>query len=86
MFNEVQSLFIERFGENICKLIICINKFKRDITNLNMNSQETMSNVYILSSRILNGIFAKVYSTCIITFDLNMINVNVIIHQLLFFP
>ena len=28
IFNEVQSLFIERFGKNICKLIVRINKLK----------------------------------------------------------
>ena len=28
MYNEIQSLLIERFGEYICKLIVCINKFK----------------------------------------------------------
>ena len=60
MLNEIQSLLIERFDKNIRKLIICINKFKQDITTLQMISKKMMSNINILSSRMLNGIFTKV--------------------------
>ena len=86
MFNEVKSLFIEGFDENSWKLIICINKFKLDITILNMIMQEMMSNVYMLRSRMLNGVLANVDSTCIITFDWDVIKFNAIVHQLLFLP
>ena len=86
MFNKIQSLLIERFGEYIYKLIICINKFKKNITILHMNTQEMMSNIYMLSPRMLNGIFAKVYNTCIVTFNRNVIKFNVIVQQLLFLP
>ena len=86
MFYEVQSLLIERFGEDICKLIICINKLKWDITILNMISQEVIPNVYMLGSRMLNRILAKVDGTCIITFDWNVIKFYTIVQQLLFLP
>lgn len=51
-----------------------------------MISKKMMSNVYMLGSRVLNGIFAKVYSTYIVTFDRNMIKLNAIVPKLLFFP
>ena len=49
-----------------------------------MISQKMISNVYMFGSRILNEILVKVYSTCIITFDWNVIKFNAIVYQLFF--
>ena len=86
MLNEIQSLCIEKFGENIQKLIICINKFKQDITTLHMISKKMMSNINMLGSRMLNGIFAKIYSTCIVTLNWNVIKHYAKVPKLLFLP
>ena len=51
-----------------------------------MITQEMMSNVYMLSSRMLNEVLAKVDSTCIVIFDWNVIKFNAIVYQLLFLP
>ena len=51
-----------------------------------MITQKMMSDVNMLNSRMLNEIFAKVYSTCIVTFDRNVIKFNAIVLKLLFFP
>ena len=41
-----------------------------------MITQEMVPDVFVFSSRILNRVLTKVDSTCIVTFDRNVINLN----------
>ncbi|KAE9605170.1 hypothetical protein Lalb_Chr10g0094441 [Lupinus albus] len=45
-----------------------------------------MSNFYMLSSRMQDGILGKVYGTCIIAFNRDLFNFNTIVLELLLHP
>ena len=86
ILNKIQSFLTKKLGKNVCQLMICINKFKKNIIILHMIMQKVMYNVYMFGSKMLNEILTKFYSTYIVTFDRNMIKLNVIVPKLLFLP
>ena len=61
------------FCENVRKLVLGSNKFKSNIPFLCMISKEMMSNLYMLSPRVLHGILLYANGTCVVTFYENMI-------------
>ena len=60
-------LLIKRFSEDIRQLLVGTNMFKVNVTFLNMISNEMVTNLNMLSSRMLHGIVCNLNSTLIVT-------------------
>ena len=78
---ELKPFAIKRFGEQISLLIISVNELKSESTIFDKLPNEVMSNLYVFSSRILNGILRDVDDTGIVTIYGKMFLMNTIIKE-----
>ena len=78
---EFKLLAIKRFGEQISLLIISVNELKSESIIFDKLPNEVMSNLYVFSSRILNGILRDVDDTGIVTIYGKMFLMNTIIKE-----
>ena len=78
---EFEMIAVKRFGEEVCLLIIGVNKLKGENTIFDMLSNEVMSNLYVFGSRMLNWIPRDVDGTGIVTIDGEMLLTNTIIME-----
>lgn len=78
---EFKLFAIKRFGEQISLLIINVNELKSESAIFDKLSNEVMSNLYVFSSRMLNGILRDVDGTGIVTIDGKMLLTNTIIKE-----
>ena len=78
---EFKPFSINRFGEQISLLIISVNELKSKSTIFNKLPNEVMSNLYVLSPRMLNQILRDVDGTGIVTVDGKMLLTNTVIME-----
>ena len=76
---EFKLFAIKRFGEQVSLLIINVNKLKSKSTIFDKLLNEVMSNLYVLSLRMLNRILRDVDGTGIVTVDGKMLLTNTVI-------
>jgi len=62
-----KHFLIKGFGKDVRQLFVGTNMFKVNITFLNMISNEMVTNLNMLSSRMLHGIVCYLNSTLIVT-------------------
>ena len=77
---------IKRFGEYIRQLLIGTNTLKIDVSFSNMILNEMMTNLNMLSLRMLQGIVSDLNGTLIITKQWNMFHIYPIIFKSLGHP
>ena len=82
IFGErIQTVAIKRFGEQVSLLIISVNELKSKSTIFNKLPIEVMSNLYVLSPRMLNWILRDVDGTGIVTVDGKILLTNTVIME-----
>ena len=74
-------LLLRGLVKKISLLIISVNELKSESTIFNKLPNEVMSNLYVISSRMLNRILRDVYGTGIIIIDGKMFLTNTIIKE-----
>ena len=78
---EFKTFAVKRFGEQVSLLIISVNELKSESIIFDKLPNEVMSNLYVFSSRILNGILRDVDDTGIVTIYGKMFLMNTIIKE-----
>ena len=78
---EFKSFAIKGFGEQVSLLIISVNELKSKSTIFNKLPIEVMSNLYVLSPRMLNQILRDVDGTGFVTIDGKIFLTNTIIME-----
>ena len=81
LIKEFKTFAVKRFGEQVSLLIIGVNKLKNENPIFDKLFNEVMSNLYVISSRMLNRILRDVYGTGIIIIDGKMFLTNTIIKE-----
>ena len=81
-----KSFFDERFGEDICQLVICVIVRDVNLTFGDMISNEVMLNLNMLGPRVLNWILSDVYSTCFVVEKRKDVLMDVVVFQLMLDP
>ena len=66
---EFKLFAVKRFGKQIILLIISVNKLKSKNTIFDKLPNKVMSNLYVLSSRMLNQILKDIDGTDIVIVD-----------------
>ena len=84
--NEFKLFAIKSFGEQINLLIIGVNELKSKHTIFNNLPNEVMSNLYVFSSRMLNGVLRDVDGIGIVIVDSKMLLINTIIKEKFLHP
>ena len=78
---EFKFFSIKRFGEQVSLLIINVNKLKSKSTIFDKLLNEVMSNLYVLSPKMLNRILRDVNGIGIVTVDGKVLLTNTIIME-----
>ena len=78
---EFKFFSIKRFGEQVSLLIINVNKLKSKSTIFDKLLNEVMSNLYVLSPKMLNRILRDVNGSGIVTVDGKVLLTNTIIME-----
>ena len=78
---EFKTCIVKRFGNKVSLLIISVNKPKSEGTIFDKLPNEVMSNLYVLSLRMLNWILRDVDGTSIVTVNGKMLLTNTVIME-----
>ena len=79
-------MFIQRLSENIKELIISGNIHQLNVHFLKIIPYEMMSDLYIFSSRVRDGILSNENRTCVVKPNLGVENLESIVQKLIMNP
>ena len=74
--DQIKLIIIERFSENISQLRVCWHEFQCDITFSYVISNEMMTYLDVLGSRMLHWILHDIYGACIVAMNWDILEIN----------